>query len=167
MKIICAQCGKEGSAAPNKIRKGYGIFCSRKCASSWRSAHNTEEKICLICGKSYRVIKQRATEGQGKYCSYVCRGIGTQGKGHTNWRGGRRVHNGYVLIYHPDHPRANKGYIPEHILIAEKSLGHCLPRGAVVHHSNQIKSDNRPSNLVICQDNAYHQTIHKRMRRRV
>lgn len=54
--------------------------------------------------------------------------------------------------------------IGEHVAIAERVLGKRLPKGAVVHHHNKIKSDNRNENLVICQSSAYHLLIHARMR---
>lgn len=90
-----------------------------------------------------------------------------RGPENGNWRGGRRVApNGYVLIRHqPRHPRAARnGEIGEHILVVERALGHYLPDGAVVHHVNENKTDNSGSNLVICQDNAYHVLIHRRQR---
>ncbi len=75
--------------------------------------------------------------------------------------------------------RSNNGYIrskkillgqqsqykrAEHLIIAEKALGHELPDGAIVHHHNRIRRDNRNQNLVICQDASYHSLIHARMR---
>lgn len=54
--------------------------------------------------------------------------------------------------------------IKRHIQVAEEILGRALPPGAVVHHVNEIPSDNRPENLVICPNRAYHNLIHQRMR---
>lgn len=89
------------------------------------------------------------------------------GENHWRWKGGRNVSKGHIQITvgKGNHPRADaRGRVFEHILVAEKILGRCLPNNAVVHHINERKDDNRPENLIICQDGAYHKLIHARTR---
>lgn len=66
--------------------------------------------------------------------------------------------NGYHVI------SVNGIEIYEHIVIAERALGRKLPPGALVHHVNEIRSDNTPGNLVVCPSRGYHATLHRRMR---
>jgi hypothetical protein len=83
------------------------------------------------------------------------------------WKGGRYINDsGYVMIFKPEHSRAaQNGYVREHILVAEKVLGHDLPESAVIHHWGR-KDINLNGNLVICQDRNYHNLIERRMRER-
>lgn len=79
------------------------------------------------------------------------------GAAHYKWKGGRSIDSdGYVILNGLGRPRP----IQEHIYVAEKALGKPLPRGAQVHHVNEVKADNANANLVICQDNAYHMLLH-------
>lgn len=48
----------------------------------------------------------------------------------------------------------------EHTVIAALALGGILPRGYEVHHINEIKSDNRPENLVVCETRRLHHLLH-------
>ena len=60
------------------------------------------------------------------------------------------TNGGYVMEYHPDHPRADKrGYVFAHIVAYEKHTGKKVPEGYVVHHINGIKTDNSPKNLTM------------------
>lgn len=65
------------------------------------------------------------------------------------WKGGRwKNSTGYISILVPDHPYKNsKGYVAEHRLVMEKSVGRYLRPFEMVHHRNHIKDDNRIENL--------------------
>lgn len=58
--------------------------------------------------------------------------------------------NGYRMLPAPDHPRADsKGYVREHVLVAEKMLGRYLDEHEVVHHKDGDKTNNTPENLEV------------------
>lgn len=66
-------------------------------------------------------------------------------------------HDGYLEIQKDNLCRM------AHVIVAENALGKKLPPRAKVHHVNGNRCDNRNSNLVICQDDAYHRLLHNRM----
>ncbi|MCF8532418.1 MAG: HNH endonuclease [Reyranella sp.] len=71
----------------------------------------------------------------------------------------------YRALFRPDHPRADTyGYVLEHVLVVETAMGKPLPEKAEVHHINGVPSDNDNSNLVACEDRAYHKLLHRRQR---
>ena len=63
-----------------------------------------------------------------------------------------RVLNGYILIYRPKHARAfakgknngHRGYVYEHFVVAERSLGRPLRNDEQVHHLDLDRSNNAP-----------------------
>ena len=52
----------------------------------------------------------------------------------------------------------------EHILVVEAALGHAFPRKAEIHHVDEDRSNNANSNLVLCENRAYHRLLHRRQR---
>ncbi len=113
-------------------------------------------KICPICANEFRAPRARS-----KYCSKLCLLKSRHGETAPHWKGGRRIKkDGYVDIW-----VEHKTTVPEHTLIAEKALGRMLPSGSVVHHWDENPTNNTSSNLVICQDHAYHMLLHARKRR--
>ena len=70
---------------------------------------------------------------------------------HYAWKGGKYISpNGYYLIYNPTHPHAKaNGYVFEHRLVMEKSIGRYLEPTEIIHHINHNKLDNRIENLLL------------------
>ena len=71
-----------------------------------------------------------------------------RGKNHPNWKGGTTKIGGYVLVWCPEHPRADRHhYVKRSRLGLEAKLGRYLLEGCVPHHKNLIKDDDSPENL--------------------
>lgn len=129
-------------------------LCQCGCGLPTKIARQTATRLGHVRGQPVRFVK-----------GHWARTEQNSGPLNSQWRGGRYLHvEGYVMVRQKRHPRANKsGYVLEHLLVAERALGFPVPRGVEVHHFNEIKSDNRGSNLVICQDATYHKLLHVRM----
>lgn len=77
--------------------------------------------------------------------------LGPRGAGHLNKQGRVMMDVGGKKVM-------------QHTVIATQALGKPMPPGAVVHHIDQNPSNNHPSNLVICPNEAYHKLLHQRQR---
>lgn len=88
------------------------------------------------------------------------------GERNPNWRGGRVVDpRGYVLLRMPDHPRADvRGYVYEHIIVAEQKYGRAILPTEEVHHRDEDKGNNDPSNLIVAECKSEHQQRYHRKR---
>ena len=67
-----------------------------------------------------------------------------------------RMLNGYRLILMPEHPRSMQtanwnGYVYEHVVVAETSLGRSLRVTEVVHHLDGNRANNRSENLLVLE----------------
>lgn len=108
-----------------------------------------ERNRCRELGKKYG----------GKYLQKAIEAHRIHGAGHKKLRD-----DGYIATYYPDHPDANKdGYVMEHRLVMERFLGRRLEKDEVVHHINEIRTDNRIENLMLMTPST-HMSYHSKKR---
>ena len=148
---VCEQCGSAFECYESELRRRPVRFCSVSCARANQigrpnpcTSRNLSVRACQFCGTEYmpRHVGSR-------FCSRPCMSTGMRGEHSANWRGGRHVDvNGYAWVRMPDHPRAKGyGYVKEHVVVMERTIGRFLTRDESVHHINGDRSDNDPSNL--------------------
>lgn len=90
----------------------------------------------------------------------------TAGKNSVHWKGGKRINSsGYLEIYIPEHPFANKlKLIAEHRLIVEKKIGRYLKPEEIVHHIDENKLNNKIENLMLFKSNQKHTKFHTKIK---
>jgi hypothetical protein len=102
--------------------------------------------------------------GNAIFCSCDCLGSYRSGEKNPYWKGGRtKTPHGYILVFIPDHPFNNYGYVREHRLKIERKIGRYLNTNEDVHHINGIKDDNRLKNLKLLS-HSLHSTITNKKR---
>lgn len=163
-EMVCIVCGTAFIATHTDVQRNRKC-CSRSCANK---AANGRKKPWLqgvpLSEETRRKISEagmgRKSPKKGKKCPN-----GSM-ENHPNWKGGRNVCHGYVRIKMPDHPRADhQGYVSEHSLVVEQTIGHPIERTWVIHHINENKIDNRPENLYVFTGKVIHIKYHALLRK--
>lgn len=123
--IKARDIGKEGS------KRYFSVVCPNCKKSRWVATGNTRIK------------------GYTGFCKPCC-GIERQGEKSSQWKGGRKIHRGYISVYAREHPLANvKGYVLEHRLAAAEKWGVQAIKGKHVHHKDGNIQNNDIENLEI------------------
>lgn len=170
MEATCPQC-----RIVFEPRRPNQRFCCARCKWTWTNANRVLRPNviaeCEVCGNPFERYVSPSAVAAGKYtnqyCGLKCKGLALSGANHPMWKGGRCVVNGYVWAYAPDHPHAkHQGYVLEHRLVMEKTIGRLLLPIEVVHHDNENTLDNDPANLLLYASHADHMRDHNANRDR-
>ena len=121
----------------------------------------SNDKLCeLLPQKSFLGIYKKAWKmgyRKSPENERLNRSLARKGEKGANWKGGKKKNRqGYILVLHPEHERADKnGYVMEHIYVFEKETGIKVPNNCCIHHLNEIKDDNRIENLCLMLKSAH------------
>jgi hypothetical protein len=168
--LNCAQIAERLASNPMRVRKvlaSLGIKYQkfvRDSLKTWTPQRDGEVSSLYLSGwtqeeiaKRFRTNDTRVREALRRCGIRItrCKNLGPK---NPAWKGGRWIDDdGYVCIYSPAHPHARKdGTVLEHRLVMEKVLGRYLEPQEVVHHREEPKSNNDPSNLRLYASNAEH-----------
>jgi len=150
---ICKVCGNNFYARPSHIKKGWGVFCSRKCKHN--GARNSVLINCFECGQLvYKTTSQMNRSKSGKlFCNKSCqtkwRNIEYSGKKHVGWKGGRTLYRKIML----------KSSVPSQCAVCQKDDLRIL----VVHHIDQDHSNYNLENLVWLCHNCHYLVHHDKL----
>ena len=137
------------------------------------SFYNTKDnkELSILFDRKGRAIFKKA-RALGLYkdpeIEFINRSNENQEEKNGYWHGGRKItKTGYVMILQKDHPRAsaNRGYVFEHDVVMENSIGRNLNKSEIVHHVNEVRADNRIENLSL-MTRSEHASYHNAQRKR-
>lgn len=144
----CLRADEDGE--PGKFYRAPGDdqeCCSTGCANKARSRKVTI--TCEVCGGPKELSPALAAHNASRYCGRWCMGLGQiKRRLPDEFNGKPKVldKEGYVRIWlGADDPR-RPGWCYEHIYVDEQAHGP-LPEGWEVHHEDEVKDNNVPSNL--------------------
>ncbi len=145
--IPCVTCGTPVYRNANQ-KKANKRFCSIDCYDAAQTGERVH-KLCETCGQA---MELKLSQKHRRYCSKLCYGDRSFARPLDWTHNGRQARldsHGYIMVWEPDHPKANKGWYSQHRLLVEQVAGRVLERHEHVHHANENKTDNRLENLEV------------------
>lgn len=147
----CTICLKEFYVKPNRLARGWGKYCSKKC--NYQGQKTGKVFVCHICGKeTYKGVAEQARSSSGKYfCSKSCQTIWRNSEvytreKHINWKGGESSYRAFMVRSSLD-----------------KVCAKCKTRDArilAVHHKDRNRSNNTADNLLWLCHNCHYLVHH-------
>jgi len=146
----CKYCNSKFKVKPWSIKRGWGIFCSRKC--HYLGARKGRLVECDICKKkSYRSPTKLNHSKSGKFfCSKSCQ---------TKWRNGEFVGSRHKLW--KDGSSTYRDVIIKAGILKKCTLCHIGDRRVLaVHHKDQNRKNYNLDNLMWLCHNCHHRVHH-------
>jgi hypothetical protein len=137
LQILCRTCLKSFYAKPSWLKRGFGIYCSRKCSDVGRRKGSLVK--CTVCSKQiYKSLRDlNRSKSKNYFCSHVCNlnWLNPQQReaGHGNWKNGEFAYKNILL---------RKGGVPSCLLCAKDNT-----KILVAHHVDWNRKNNAISNL--------------------
>ncbi len=134
----CKICEKEFYSKPNRLKQGWGKYCSRICQHKSQKTGNIYR--CTTCSKQvYKTNQDQIRSMSNKYfCNRSCQTVWRNKQyiedKHANWKGGESSYRNIMI-------RAK-------ITRVCAKCGGTDTRTLAVHHKDKIRQHNTLSNLV-------------------
>jgi hypothetical protein len=147
IEVACEWCGGRITCYPSARRR----FCSKSCRGFWQAKAHPQPRLpqieCAECGATFKPKSRRTT-----LCSRACRAQVASRAAANALRD-----TGEGKTYRKLNGRH------EHRVVAERMLGRPLRPGEVVHHIDEDKRNNNPSNLMVFESQAAHVRHHREL----
>jgi hypothetical protein len=132
--------------------------CGQDTELATRTVRDRDNVRCAVAGLPKRYVIGHEPQIQ-------------KGPSSPFFKGAKVTTHGYIKVYLPEHPRADKGgYIPEHHFVMEKHIGRLLYRSSsgghntqndeIVHHIDGDKKNNKIDNLQL-MTHSEHMRLHR------